>query len=208
MREAGLDAGAIGAARARATRSSRRRTVLTRADQAIGDGDHGVGMARGFRAARAAIEARQAATAGRSLQGRRHGDPDPAAAAPRAQSSAPSSSRPPARCRQRHPRWPSFAAALAAALRASRNAAAPRPGTRPSWMRWPPPPPRPPRETTSPPRRRPPRKRREQGAEATRPMVARFGKAKTLGDRSIGHPDPGALTLSIVLRSLATSLAE
>src|SRR3954469_1153677 len=38
--------------------------VLTKADQAIGDGDHGVGMARGFRAAKAAIEAAEPATVG------------------------------------------------------------------------------------------------------------------------------------------------
>lgn len=38
--------------------------VLTKADQAIGDGDHGVGMARGFKAAKEAIEAAEPATVG------------------------------------------------------------------------------------------------------------------------------------------------
>lgn len=37
---------------------------LTDADRAIGDGDHGVGMARGFRAAAEALEAKDVATAG------------------------------------------------------------------------------------------------------------------------------------------------
>lgn len=39
------------------------------------------------------------------------------------------------------------------------------------------------------------------GAEATKTMVARFGKAKTLGERAIGHPDPGALSLAIMLQA-------
>src|SRR4051812_16144367 len=40
------------------------RDRLTKADQAIGDGDHGVGMARGFRAAREALETKPAAMIG------------------------------------------------------------------------------------------------------------------------------------------------
>lgn len=38
--------------------------LLTKADQAIGDGDHGVGMARGFRAARQAVEAAEPTSVG------------------------------------------------------------------------------------------------------------------------------------------------
>lgn len=38
--------------------------VLTKADQAIGDGDHGVGMARGFKAAKEAVAAAEPATVG------------------------------------------------------------------------------------------------------------------------------------------------
>jgi dihydroxyacetone kinase-like protein len=45
------------------------------------------------------------------------------------------------------------------------------------------------------------------GAEATRAMIARFGKAKTLGERAFGHIDPGALSFSIILEALAASLA-
>jgi dihydroxyacetone kinase-like protein len=38
--------------------------VLTKADQAIGDGDHGVGMSRGFKAAKEAIAEAEAASVG------------------------------------------------------------------------------------------------------------------------------------------------
>ena len=34
-------------------------------------------------------------------------------------------------------------------------------------------------------------------------MIATTGKAKALGERSRGHMDPGAITLSIVLGALA-----
>ncbi len=44
------------------------------------------------------------------------------------------------------------------------------------------------------------------GAEATKAMVARFGKAKALGERALGHPDPGALTLALILEAWRDSL--
>jgi phosphoenolpyruvate---glycerone phosphotransferase subunit DhaL len=34
-------------------------------------------------------------------------------------------------------------------------------------------------------------------------MVASTGEAKTLGDRSVGHVDPGSITLSLVLEGCA-----
>jgi phosphoenolpyruvate---glycerone phosphotransferase subunit DhaL len=37
------------------------------------------------------------------------------------------------------------------------------------------------------------------GVEATKGMVAKTGKARTLGERSLGHADPGALSMSIIL---------
>jgi dihydroxyacetone kinase-like protein len=37
------------------------------------------------------------------------------------------------------------------------------------------------------------------GVETTKGMVAKTGKARTLGERSLGHADPGALSLSIIL---------
>jgi dihydroxyacetone kinase-like protein len=40
------------------------------------------------------------------------------------------------------------------------------------------------------------------GVEQTKTMVARTGKAKALGERSLGHPDPGALSAYLILRSM------
>lgn len=41
-----------------------------------------------------------------------------------------------------------------------------------------------------------------QGMERTKDMVARLGKAQTLGERSLGHPDPGALSTYLILKSM------
>jgi len=43
----------------------------------------------------------------------------------------------------------------------------------------------------------------QQGMEATRGMLATLGKAKTLGERALGHPDPGAESMHLILRFLA-----
>ena len=42
----------------------------------------------------------------------------------------------------------------------------------------------------------------EEGAEATVPMQARKGRASYLGERSIGHQDPGATSAALILRAL------
>ena len=39
-----------------------------------------------------------------------------------------------------------------------------------------------------------------QGMEQTKEMVASIGKAKTLGERSLGHADPGALSTYLILK--------
>jgi dihydroxyacetone kinase len=44
------------------------------------------------------------------------------------------------------------------------------------------------------------------GAEATRAMKARFGRARNLGDRVIGHPDPGAVSASLILKGFSDSI--
>jgi dihydroxyacetone kinase-like protein len=41
------------------------------------------------------------------------------------------------------------------------------------------------------------------GAESTRDMVARVGKAKTMGERAKGFVDPGALSVTIIFEGLA-----
>jgi dihydroxyacetone kinase-like protein len=48
----------------------------------------------------------------------------------------------------------------------------------------------------------------EQGMRATVPMQARKGRASYLGERSIGHQDPGATSAALVLRALQKSVAE
>ncbi len=42
----------------------------------------------------------------------------------------------------------------------------------------------------------------EVGMEATKNMVASMGRAKTLGERSLGYPDPGAISMLLILRFL------
>ncbi|MFJ9588060.1 dihydroxyacetone kinase subunit DhaL [Streptomyces acidicola] len=42
----------------------------------------------------------------------------------------------------------------------------------------------------------------EQGAEATTPMQARKGRASYLGERSIGHQDPGATSSALLIAAL------
>ena len=46
-----------------------------------------------------------------------------------------------------------------------------------------------------------------EGMEATRDMVANVGKAKTLGERARGHPDPGAVSTYLILRSMMEYVA-
>jgi dihydroxyacetone kinase-like protein len=46
------------------------------------------------------------------------------------------------------------------------------------------------------------------GAEATVPMQARKGRASYLGERSIGHQDPGATSAAILLGALARAVAQ
>ncbi|MFF8594133.1 dihydroxyacetone kinase subunit DhaL [Streptomyces sp. NPDC015220] len=43
----------------------------------------------------------------------------------------------------------------------------------------------------------------EEGAEATIPMQARKGRASYLGERSIGHQDPGATSSALLIAALA-----
>jgi dihydroxyacetone kinase-like protein len=48
----------------------------------------------------------------------------------------------------------------------------------------------------------------EAGAQATIPMLATKGRASYLGERSIGHRDPGATSLAILLSTLADTIDE
>ncbi len=43
----------------------------------------------------------------------------------------------------------------------------------------------------------------EEGSVATKSMIATIGKAKSLGERSLGYRDPGSISVAIMLKSIA-----
>ena len=43
----------------------------------------------------------------------------------------------------------------------------------------------------------------EAGVEATKPLVATKGRASYLGERSVGHQDPGATSFTLMLKEIA-----
>jgi dihydroxyacetone kinase-like protein len=47
----------------------------------------------------------------------------------------------------------------------------------------------------------------EEGMRATIPMQARKGRASYLGERSIGHQDPGATSTALIIRALEAAVA-
>jgi dihydroxyacetone kinase-like protein len=47
-----------------------------------------------------------------------------------------------------------------------------------------------------------------QGADQTAGMVAKFGRAKFLGERAVGHQDPGANSVCFILEAMAEALAS
>ncbi|MFK4411534.1 dihydroxyacetone kinase [Bacillus sp. RC251] len=46
----------------------------------------------------------------------------------------------------------------------------------------------------------------EKGAEYTKEIVARMGRAGTVGERSLGYPDVGAHALGVIFTEIAGSL--
>lgn len=48
----------------------------------------------------------------------------------------------------------------------------------------------------------------EQGSEATKDMIAKVGKAKSLGERSLGHRDPGSISVTILLTTIADGIEK
>ena len=46
------------------------------------------------------------------------------------------------------------------------------------------------------------------GVEYTKTIIATKGRASYLGERSIGHQDPGATSTSLMLQTLYRQLAE
>ena len=59
-------------------------------------------------------------------------------------------------------------------------------------------------------RRRSPRPREaaEEGAKATVPLQARKGRASYLGERSIGHQDPGATSAALIMAALQRAVEQ
>ena len=43
----------------------------------------------------------------------------------------------------------------------------------------------------------------DRGKEESKEMIATMGRAKTLGERSLGHPDAGACSVAIILKSMS-----
>jgi dihydroxyacetone kinase-like protein len=48
----------------------------------------------------------------------------------------------------------------------------------------------------------------DQGMESTKNLIAMIGKAKTLGERSLGYPDPGALSSSLILQYMSSYVSQ
>lgn len=48
----------------------------------------------------------------------------------------------------------------------------------------------------------------DKGAEATANMIAKYGRAKTLKEKSIGHKDPGAVSFSLLYKGIAQGLID
>ncbi len=46
------------------------------------------------------------------------------------------------------------------------------------------------------------------GRDATTPMLARKGRASYLGERSVGHQDPGATSAALLVRAAAATLGR
>ena len=180
---------------------------LTKADQAIGDGDHGLGMARGFKAAKDALDKKPAATVGDlfktmgmaiiSTSGGASGavfgtfftgaakvlpheflDADGYATALEEGQKAVQARG------KAEPGHKTMLDALAPAAQAARSNITAGLGA----------------ATTASARAA------EEGVEKTKDMVAQFGRARTLGERALGHPDPGAISISIILDAFATSV--
>jgi dihydroxyacetone kinase-like protein len=46
------------------------------------------------------------------------------------------------------------------------------------------------------------------GAETTRDLTARYGRAKFLGEKTLGHQDPGATSMSLLFEGFHNGLEE
>ena len=190
------------------------RDYLTQLDAAIGDADHGANMTRGF----SAVEAK--------LDGLDGGTPPGKVLVPPARRSCRPSAAPAGRCGASALRRAGKALgdgragragdelvdALDAAVAAVVELGAAEPGDKTMV------------DALAPGRRRPARRARrrarrsarrsaaaraaaEEGMRATVPMLARKGRASYLGERSIGHQDPGATSTALIMAALERAVA-
>lgn len=177
---------------------------LTRLDSAIGDGDHGTNLRRGFTAVTAALDTLQPATVGALftrtgtiLISKVGGASGPLyGSAFRAIGAAlPEPTVGPAELTD----------ALAAGLNAVQRIGEAQPGDKTIVDAWTPALEAFRRAANNglPTAAEAAARAAEQGAEATVPLQARKGRASYLGERSIGHQDPGATSTALIFRSLA-----
>jgi phosphoenolpyruvate---glycerone phosphotransferase subunit DhaL len=179
---------------------------LTQLDSAIGDGDHGVNMTRGFRAVVAALEdgappGRQLVTAGKTLVSTVGGASGPLwglalRRAGRAVGDAEELD------------GPGLVSALEAALAAVVELGAAERGDKTMVDALAP--------AVEALRERvgdgldaaleAAAEAAEAGARATTPMQARKGRASYLGERSVGHQDPGATSTALIVRALGRAV--
>ncbi len=175
---------------------------LTKADQAIGDGDHGIGMARGFEAVIAKLETQEFNSIGEQLKtigmalmmsiggaaGAIFGSFFKAAATSLSDASTWDTSavecwleeglqavidRGKAKAGDK-----TMIDALLPALNAAKDSKVTVLETYLSQIA----------------------KAAQEGMENTKNFIATTGKAKTLGERSIGHPDPGSISMYLILK--------
>ena len=179
--------------------SSTHADELTALDQAIGDGDHGANMKRGFEAVLADVDALARQAAAGCAEGDRHaaGHEGRRRLRPALRHAVPGARQGACRTRPTGRLSPRRSTQAIAAVKARGKSdvgqktmldvlAPVQRGAR---------------------RRRRPRRRspraRIAAAEATIPMKATRGRASFLGDRSIGHMDPGARSSALIVGAIA-----
>ncbi len=183
--------------------------LLTTVDQAIGDGDHGVGMRRGFSAVLEQLQAQPPETveaafkgAGTAIMSKTGGAAGAVFGTLFRSGSAAFAGR-----------SSLDAEGLAAFLQQGLEAVEKRGGSRPGMKTM--------LDALAPAAAaaakaapeglaataRAATKASAEGVEATKSMIATTGKARTLGERSLGHPDPGAVSMSLILEAMRDYIA-
>jgi dihydroxyacetone kinase-like protein len=182
---------------------------LTKADQAIGDGDHGLGMSRGMKAAKDALDKKPAATVGDLFKTMGMAIVSTSGGASGAVFGTFFTGAGKILTEDALDAL-LFAAALEEGLKAVQARGKAEPGHKTML------------DALAPaaqaaqayaeaglvPAARAAAKAAGEGVEQTKDMVAQFGRARTLGDRALGHPDPGAISVSIILEALAISFEQ